>query len=220
MKKILMHIFFILISSILTFAQNNKENGKIKYTSAFRFKDGIFLNFEQVKNNNPVPKSQILTSINYNSFDFYEKLLENDYITIYDHLGIQKKIAVNKIWGFSNKGILFININNEFNRIPVLGSISFFSGEKTIREYDPYRYNYSYYYYNDPYTTKTVTVQYLLDFKTGKLYEFTVASVEKLLADDPDLFEEYSKLSNRKKKKLKFLYVRKYNQKHPIYFPK
>ncbi len=220
MKKILFFLIFIFIFSGYTYSQNNTNDGKVKYTAAFKFKEGIFLNFQQVKNNNPIPKSQIFTTIDYNEFDFYEKLFENKYITIYDHLGVQKKIAVNEIWGFSDKGILYINVNNEFNRIPVLGLISFFTSEKIVQEYDPYRYGNSYYYYNDPYSSKTVTVQYLLDFKTGKLYEFTVGSVKTLISDDLDLSEEFSKLSKRKQKKLKFLYIRKYNQKHPIYFPK
>jgi len=224
-KSGMKHILILFVLSIYFlpsgFSQNVENNkGKVKYTPAFKFTDGIFLNFQQVKNNNPVPKSQILTTIDYNSFDFYDKLFENKFITIYDNLGIQKKIEVKKIWGFSNKGIIFINMNDEFNRIPVFGSISHFIANKTVQEYNPYRYNNSYYYYNDPYSTKTVMVQYLLDFDTGNIYDFTIGSVEKIISKDIELYEEFSKLSNRKKKKLKFLYIRKYNQKHPVYFPK
>ncbi len=218
------HIFtiFLLFINFLqpSYSQENELSNKVKYTPAFKFSDGIFLNFQQVKDNNPIPKSQILTTIDYNSFDFYNRLFENKYITVYDNLGIQKKILVKSIWGFSDKGVLYINLNDEFNRIPVFGSISHFTANKTVQEYDPYRYNNSYYYYNEPYSTKTVMVQYLLDFETGKVYVFSVNSVESILMKDPELYEEFSKLSNRKKKKLKFLYVRKYNQKHPIYFPK
>ncbi len=219
-RFLFLSMFFVFILTV-GFSQNTESpKNKVKYTPAFKFTDGIFLNFQQVKDNNPIPKSQILTTIDYNSFDFYDRLLENKFITLYDNLGIQKKIAVDKIWGFSDKGILYINVNDEFNRIPVFGSISHFIANKTVQEYDPYRYNNSYYYYNDPYSTKTVMVQYLLDFETGKLYDFTVGSVEKIISKDPELYEEFSKLGNRKKKKLKFLYIRKYNQKYPVYFPK
>ena len=219
---------YILIISVLFtyflqcgFSQTNEDHkNMVEYTPAFKFADGIYMTFKQVKNNNPIPKSQILTTIDYNSFDFYDRLLKNKFITVYDNLGIQKKIDTKKIWGFSNKGILYINLNDEFNRIPVFGSISHFTANKTVREYDPYRYNNSYYYYNDPYSTKTVMMQYLLDFETGKIYDFTVKSVESIISNDPKLYEEFSKLSNRKKKKLKFLYIRKYNQIHPVYFPK
>ncbi len=220
MKRLILSTI-ILFSVIFTFSQTGDiRKDKVKYTPAFKFKDGIFINFQQVKDNNPVPKSQILTTIDYNTFDFYNKLFLNKYITIYDNLGIQKKINTSRIWGFSNRGVLFINLNDEFNRIPVFGSISHFTANKTIQEYDPYRYNNSYYYYNDPYSEKTVLMQYLLDFDTGKIYNFDVKSVEAVISKDPELYEEFSKLSKRKKNKLKFVYIRKYNQKHPIYFPK
>ncbi len=199
MKRLILSTI-VLFSVILTFSQTgNIRKDKVKYTPAFKFKDGIFLNFQQVKDNNPVPKSQILTTIDYNAFDFYNKLFQNKYITIYDNLGIQKKINTSRIWGFSNRGVLFINLNDEFNRIPVFGSISHFTANKTIQEYDPYRYNNSYYYYNDSYSEKTVLMQYLLDFETGKIYDFNVKSVEAVISKDPELYEEFSKLSKRKK---------------------
>jgi hypothetical protein len=198
--------------------------GYVLYTPAFKFNDGIFLNFQQVKDNAPVPKAQIVSNVDYNSYDFFEKILSNSEIVMYDELGVKLQIKPEKIWGFSDKGVLYVNINDDFNRIPVFGSISHFIAEKTYTDYDPYAYSpYSYNrynnYYSDSRTTKSVMIQYLLDFETGKFYEFDVKSVELLISKDQDLFEEFSKLSMRKKNKLKFLFVRKYNQKHPVYFP-
>jgi len=212
--KLISILIFLAVSAF-------SQNGQIKYTTAFKFKDGIFENFEQVKNNKPIPKSQILTDIDYKSYDFFDRLFEQKNITIYDNLGVKRNINAQNIWGFSDKGVLFININGTFNRIPVFGKISHFIADKTVVEYDPYYNRNLYNYYNTPqYTSKTVMMQYLLDFETGKIYDFNYQSVEKLISDDIDLYEEFSKLRNRKKKKLKFLYIRKYNKKHPIYFPK
>jgi hypothetical protein len=36
---------------------------------------------------------------------------------------------------------------------------------------------------------------------------------------DPELSDEYGSLRNRKKKQMKFVFIRRYNEKHPIYFP-
>ena len=221
MIKNLYIVLFILLSINISAQEIKTPDGSVKYSPAFKFKDGIYTNFLQVKQNLPIPKSQIVTDVDYNAFDFYDRLLEGKTITIYDNLGVNKEIETKFIWGFSNKGVLYINLNDEYNRIPVFGRISHFIANKTYVEYDPYnRYN----AYNrttyDPYNTKTVLMQYLLDFETGKLYDFNYKSVELLIASDIDLYEEFSKLSNRKKKKLQFLYVRKYNQKHPVYFPK
>ena len=50
--------------------------------------------------------------------------------------------------------------------------------------------------------------------------EYDVASVEVLLMKDPELHDEYVTLRNRKKKQLKFLYIRKFNERNPLYFTK
>jgi len=220
MIKNLYIVLFILLSVNISAQVNKTPDGSVKYSPAFKFKDGIYTNFLQVKQNQPIPKSQIVTDIDYAAFDFYDRLLEGKTITIYDNLGVNQEIETKLIWGFSNKGVLYINLNDEYNRIPVFGSISHFIANKTYIDYDPHSYNSYNRYSYDPYTTKTVMMQYLLDFGSGKLYDFNYKSVELLIASDIDLYEEFSKLSNRKKKKLQFLYVRKYNQKHPVYFPK
>ena len=216
-------LIFIVVGSV--HAQNDSiQEGYVKYTNSFKFKDGIYLNFHQVKLNQPIQKSQIVTDIDYNSFDFYEKLFESKLISLYDNIGVKKEIKINEIWGFSEKGVLYINLNEEFNRIPVFGSISHFIANKTYTEYDPYTtnpyYSNSYYYDRNPHSTKIVLMQYILDFETGKLYDFNYKSVELLISKDDELYEEFVKLSKNKKKKLKFLYIRTYNKNHPVYFPK
>ena len=62
--------------------------------------------------------------------------------------------------------------------------------------------------------------QYLLDFKTGNVLDYDVESVELLLMTDPELHDEFAALSNKKQKQMKFLYIRKFNERNPLYFPK
>lgn len=222
-KRIIILSVVVLVFSGIKGQTDKIPDNHVKYTTAYKFKDGLYLNFDQVKNNDPIQKSQIVTNIDYDSFDFYSKLFENKKISLYDNLGNRKEIEIKKIWGFSDRGILFINLNDEFNRIPVFGNICHFIANQTYTEYDPYNYypynRYSNYYYDNR-STKTVLMQYLIDFESGKIYDFNYKSVELLLAKDVELYEEFVNLSNRKKKKLKFLYVRKYNTKHPVYLPK
>ena len=93
--------------------------------------------------------------------------------------------------------------------------------------YDPYSYNPYYsssYYYNrysmpQSNTTSTDLRQYLLDFETGDVMEYDTESVEVLLMKDPELSDEYHSLSGRKKKQMKFVFIRRFNEKHPLYFP-
>jgi hypothetical protein len=61
--------------------------------------------------------------------------------------------------------------------------------------------------------------QFLLDFETGKIMEYEVQGVEVLLMKDPELHDEFEALGNKKKKQMKFLFIRKFNERNPLYIP-
>ena len=87
--------------------------------------------------------------------------------------------------------------------------------------YDNFHSPYNNYYY-DPYTSSSNSKeirQYIIDFKTGEIYSYYYKYIELILMNEPELYDEYHNLSKRKRKKLKFVYVRKYNKKKPLFFP-
>ena len=49
--------------------------------------------------------------------------------------------------------------------------------------------------------------------------EYDSESVEVLLMKDPELADEYLALKNKKRNQMKFVFIRRYNEKHPLYFP-
>lgn len=223
MRSAIASIFLILFA-MSAFSQDTPE-GMIKYTAEFRFKDGIYSNFNMVKNNFPISKSRIVTDVGMNDRDFYEKITEKKHIVFYDDYGVQQDLKSANIWGYARNGVLYANLGNGFHRISFMGSICHFVANITTYNqgyYDPY-YNqgYSNRYYRSPASNYTSTElrQYLIDFETGKLYDFVVASVEVLLMKDPLLYDEYIALRRKKKKQFKFVYIRKYNEAHPLYFP-
>jgi hypothetical protein len=67
--------------------------------------------------------------------------------------------------------------------------------------------------------TRTDLKQYLIDFDSGKVLEFDVENTKLLLMKDNELYDEYVQLSRKKKKELMFVYVRKFNEKNPLYIP-
>lgn len=221
MRYILSFIF--LIPFLVLGQQDSIRIKKIKYTHDFKFKDGVFIDIEDVKKNSPIIKARIISDLDYNDYTFFEKLLSEDYFVVLDGMGLRKEIKSENIWGFSQNGVLFIYWNEEFNRIPVFGTISHFIADKTyIQDHNRYSQNY---YYNpyDPYypsgyqTTKTELRQYLLDTETGEVLDYTYKSIEIILMRDPQLYEEFIKLKKKQRKKLKFLFLRKYDEKHPFY---
>jgi len=229
-----MYRYLIILQIMLPFivlGQNDSIVGKkVAFDQDFKFKDGIFLSFEDVRRNNPVSKARIITDINYNDFAFFEKVMENEVVYVLDGMGQRSEIKAKQIWGFSQNGTLFIKWNDVFNRIPVFGSLCHFIADKTYIDnrtnpyYNNYYNSYNYYTYNNPYnnpysqSVQTELRQYLLDMETGQVMDFTYENVEIVLARDAELLAEFVKLKNKKKDQLKFLYLRKYNEKKPFYF--
>lgn len=226
-------------------AQENE--GMVKYTPDFRFTDGIFLNFDQVKANSPIPKAKILTSTDYNDKDFFKNLMSGEKIYFYDGMGIRQEVERNDVWGYSRNGVLYVQIQGSFNRITFIGNICHFVADITSYDnryynspygyydpyyspyYSPYYYPYSYGNYYSPYGSyyspyrqnsgRNELRQYLIDFDSGKILEYDVENTELLLMRDAELHEEYMRLPGRKKKDLMFVYIRKFNERNPLYLP-
>jgi len=194
----------------------------LKYSPDFKFAEGIYLNFYQLKSNTPIPKTRIISNEDYSSVDFFNKLVQNEKIKIFDSYGMQQDVLTKEIWGYCRNGAIYINWNGDFSRIPVLGSVCHFVADKTVYrapDFDPYYYNSYNYNMRAPSTTATTEMQqYILDFETEKVYEYNQASVEVVLMRDPQLYDEFNALSRKKKSQSLFLYIRKYNEKHPLYF--
>ena len=197
---------------ILTFAfllpalSQETPKGMVKYTPDFKFQDGIYSNFNMVKYNFPIPKSRIVTDVALNDREFYTKITEEKWIVIYDDNGVKQEMESDKIWGYGRNGVLYVNLGNGFHRISFVGNICHFVATITTYNqgyYDPYynqRYNNSYYRSPSSNYASTELRQYLIDFETGKLMDFEVASVEILLMKDSELYDEYVSLRRKKKK--------------------
>ena len=179
--------------------------------------------------NEPISPARIVSDVDMYDRGFYDKITDQKEIVIYDDNGVKKKMNTKNIWGYGRNGVLYINIGSTFHRISFVGSISHFVASITTYSsnyYDPY-YNpyYSNSYYNNRYSqpqsnsTSTELRQYLLDFETGEVLEYDTESVEVLLMKDPELADEFLALRNRKKKQMKFVFIRRFNENHPLYFP-
>jgi len=232
MKKYVVFLLVLLSISLSAFPQKDSA-GYIRYTPGFKFAEGIYLNFEQVKQNKPISKAQIISQVPYDDPDFYDKILQEKKIQVFDNLGTKQDLSTKNLWGFSRNGVLYINVNEGYYRITIIGNICHFVASLTTYDNlrNPYYSSYGGYPYGgypyDPYSPyyssrqgNTEMKQYLLDFKTGNVLEYDVKSVELLLMADPELHDEFASLRNKKQKQLKFLYIRKFNERNPLYLPK
>lgn len=218
MKFIKIFILFVVISPIVN-AQNDKE--LVVFDKNYKFADGIFIEFKDVLNNSPVKISNIITDISKGSYDFYDLLMNEESFVIVLENGTRKVVNTENIWGYSKNGKLHVKFEKEGTLIPVIGAICHFVGVSRYKEFQP---NYTPYGYGYPYTDPNVenveTKQYIIDFSNGLVYEFNVKNLEVILINDTELYNEWLELSKRKRKKLIFVYLQKYNERNPLMLPK
>ena len=199
-----------------SFAQ---KDSLVQYTIDFKFNDGLFLNFNQVKNNQAVPFKNIISNENYLSDNFIDKVLDNTDINIF-YDGNKISIKSKAIWGYAKNGILYIQAQDNFFRIPSIGSISFFVAKVEV-EYQTQMDPWSTSYYGMPgqtYTSSEIK-RFLIDFSDGSLYEYSTSNISKLISTDLKLSDEFMNLKRRQRKQKAFIYIRRFNENNPLYFP-
>lgn len=211
-----------------SFAQQDSV-ARVKYTPEFRFVPGLYLNFEQMRNNDPVPSIRIVSNDDPFDFNFFKNLVKNKTIGYFDVYGASREVSTESIWGYCQDGKIYIQYNGQFNRIPIIGRVCHFIADVTVYDthYDPYYDNYYNYGYYNPYYTRSYprmtksseTRQYLLDFESGKVMTFNREAVQAILMEDPELYDEFMTLKKRKQNELLFFFLRRLNEKNPILLP-
>ena len=206
-------LFFNGIENFL-FAQEKT----VQYTKDFEFKNGIYVSFSDFKKNNPINTAKIISDYNKTSRDFFTQLLSKSPFSYTDSLGKEQSQKSSDIWGYCQNGTVYVNHGTDFNRVTIIGSIFHFvaSVQRPIGVSDPFMNNDP--FYNSQHLVYS-TEQFVLDFETGKILDFNVQTMEALLSRDAELSKEFAALKKKQKRDGIFIYLRKYNEKHPIYFP-
>lgn len=204
-------LVFSLSCALGAFAQTDTSRNMVKYTKDFKFKDGIFMNFDEFKNNAPsVTRFELVKDKSSGSdADIYLKYNRPD------TSGNKKKKESEQCFGFSKNGVLyFSNGNNGFYRMFIVGALSHFLLTEISNAVD-----YGYYGYTASINMSTpVTTESVLNFETGIYFDFTYRNFKDFLKQhDQDLLAELEKSKN--KKDMIHYFLLKYNEKHPIYFP-
>lgn len=191
----------------------------VEYTLDFDFEDGIYLGFEDFKANNPVPITHIISKHDIRLPDFMEQVTAETVITYFDPLGEQRSVATADIWGYSHNGKAFIRYGDGFFRIPIIGSICHFTAAVTTYRMmsDPMMMGPG----MMPYREVPVQElrQFIMDMRTGKVLAYTEEHVLSLMASDPELVERFNALKKKERQQQLLLFLRRYNDRYPLYFP-
>lgn len=215
MRKLQLIIFFVL-----SFNANLRAQDSVIYSKDFRLYEGIYINYEDLRFNWPIDKEKIITNLPKEQLDFFSKLVESDMIEYKERDGSVIKIKTEKIWGYCQNNVIFINQENSFFRIPVFGAISSFIGAVAVINhspgFDPFM--------NTPSNSTAHSIKefrpFLFDFYSGDITEFSLEILEEYLSRDISLVSEFKQLRKKKKKEYAAKYIRLFNEKHPVFFPK
>ncbi len=60
--------------------------------------------------------------------------------------------------------------------------------------------------------------QFVLDMRSGKILPHTDDNVMALMASAPDLVHEFSKLRKKQRQQQLMLFIRRFNERYPLYF--
>lgn len=190
------------------------QKDSVLFNSNFKFVQGIYLTFADFKNNKPITKSAIISDYDHNEIDFLRKMVSTRSINYRDSSGKVWAIAPEKLWGFCENNSVYIRFSGDFNKIVVMGNICHFTAKYTT------------YLSASPTTVSGPTngapvesiQQYVLDTQTGKVFDYTLSNMEELFKRDADLYKEFMAMKKGKRKQMMFMYLRKYNEKHGLYF--
>ncbi len=208
MKIFFKYIFVFILLPLFSSSQTDTI-GKVKYTTGFVFNDGIYKTFQEFKNNNPsIKKFTAKKSSPYSNPDYILLAYECP-----DSLKAHDNCQLKDVWGYTYHGDVYIahSYYSYYFKLMVIGSVCHFVGLSSSIGVNPYNNLTIGLESDESYQ------QFMLDFETGKINEFNYKIFSAFLKTHDDvLYKELKK--QKKKKKIIFKYLLKYNESHPIWF--
>ena len=197
-------------------AYATRDTTRILYDGGFDFREGIYFGFEDLRDNQPsVALKDLLNDQGKPAGDFRQS---NGKLFYTDSTGTKQGLRLDQAWGFCNRDVVYVRIGDGFNRIGLMGSVAHIVYDNTYRNLGGY---YGGMYGMVPSTT-TVQEQRLLDMSTGNFLPVTGGGIYLAIQHDPELVAEFEALPKKERNRDEtiFRFMRRYNERHPLCFPK
>jgi len=191
----------------------------LPYQRGFQFESGIYLTINDWKTNNPIPKSSIITQYDPTAPYFYLQVLNKKWLKYRDAKGTVRKVESEKIFGYSVDNVVY---TNHHLKIAIIGAICHYTS--ILYQVDDPNFTGLAFSIMDISMSNQSGIQkkeqfrqFILNFETGQTYRFTERYFKKLISTDIHLYKEYKQFKGRKKDRM-FIFLKKYNERHPIFF--
>ena len=200
-----------------------QSDSLVLLTKNFKFSDGIYLSFEEFKENKP--------SISWDST--FARLHTNpqNLTTLVDTIHLKTSDdQIGQIWGFSLGGIPYINQQekntaglNKYLGIKVRGNICYFTKSETLKKskvikaYNPvtgipFRES-------EVMTEKDIERKFMLSFNTGEVLDFTPSNFIEWIETDSQLVNTVMELPDEDRAEKLFKCLLIYDDRNPVYVP-
>jgi hypothetical protein len=205
---------FSLMMCLLSLGASGQADSVICPTG-LQIEDAVYLTYGDFRYNRGIKKEMVVSTLDKSQLDFMNKALSNE-IFYYLSDGGQKNARSEEVFGFVQNNTLYLNYNGRFYRVPVFGAISYFVASVVVSNtfYDP-RFGYPAGSVNT-----TELREFVMNFYHGRIEDLTMQKAEELLSRDEALYAEFRKLRRRKQKEDLYRFIRRYNERHPVYFLK
>lgn len=201
-----------LLLALRAFPQVGEDTTLVRYHGGMDLREGIYADLASFRNNRPTyPLERLMTAQGAPVQDLRKV---GGKLRFRPDTGEVVNVDLDAMWGFCNADVVYIRAGNGFYRIGSMGSLAHVLYEYTYRDWDPYMYP-------GGSVNRTAQGQFILDMATGRMLDLNASNMEAILQRDPILAEQFAEIPKRKRRaEVLFLYLRRYNDRHPLYFPR
>lgn len=185
----------------------------VVYQGGMELNDGLYVDFKAFRLNAPTyPIGQLRDDQGQPVIDIRRDVSK---LHFQPDSGARQSLRKESIWGFCQNNAIYIAAGNGYFRLGQMGSLGHMVYEQNYRDWDPFMYP-------GGSVTRTMIMQQVLDMRTGEFLPFNASGIDKALRHDPLLQEEFQGLSKKQRNSTEahFRFLRLYNERNPLLFPR
>lgn len=179
--------------------------------------DGIFLNYSQFINNNPIPFNKLAIEGDVNDLHVISRAMAQKHIYFFNNSSDIEKVSTSSVWGYCILCNVYVNVGRLFLLVPKLETLSripekipekWFIDRVENKEEITGNVDDEYQYINN--------IDLIVDMRTGTLHRFEPKVLIELFMPDSTLSQEYASLTKRKQKRRKLKYINTFNERNKL----